>query len=164
MVHSDRPKHAYLSVIHTWSPDVPSVVPDHFFDVNSEKLTLVRLWRLQRKVVVYYESRKRELKTWLMNESRCDERLKARVEESTFLTYTGCTKKSPKILFSLLFGCGRKPESKLIWIRKFCLRVDPSQLNLNNLHRSCIPILWYSPHAWPVCGRVPTPPPTSLLL
>jgi hypothetical protein len=41
------------------------------------------------KSVVYYESRKRELKTWLMNESRCDERLKARVEESTWLTYTG---------------------------------------------------------------------------
>ena len=33
-------------------------------------------------VVVYYESRKRELKIRLMNEGRCDERLKARVEES----------------------------------------------------------------------------------
>ncbi len=31
--------------------------------------------------VVYYESRKRELKIRLMNEGRCDERLKARVEE-----------------------------------------------------------------------------------
>ena len=39
--------------------------------------------------VVYYESRKLELKIRLMNESRCDERLKARVEESTYLTYTG---------------------------------------------------------------------------
>ncbi len=39
--------------------------------------------------VVYYESRKRELKIWVMNESRCDERLNARVEESTCLTYTG---------------------------------------------------------------------------
>ncbi len=29
--------------------------------------------------VVYYESRKRELKIRLMNEGRCDERLKARV-------------------------------------------------------------------------------------
>jgi hypothetical protein len=38
---------------------------------------------------VYYESRKRELKIRLMNEGRCDERLKARVEESTYLTYTG---------------------------------------------------------------------------
>jgi hypothetical protein len=37
--------------------------------------------------VVYSESRNRELKTWLMNESRCDKRLKSRVEESTFLTY-----------------------------------------------------------------------------
>jgi hypothetical protein len=40
-------------------------------------------------IVVYYESRKRELKTWLMDDSRCDERLKTRVEESTCLTYTG---------------------------------------------------------------------------
>ena len=39
--------------------------------------------------VVYYESRKRELKIRLMNECRCDERLKARVEEPTCLTYTG---------------------------------------------------------------------------
>ena len=42
----------------------------------------------------YYESRKRELKIRLMNEDRCDERLKGRVEESTCLTYTlGCTTK-----------------------------------------------------------------------
>ncbi len=41
------------------------------------------------EAVVYYESRKRELKIRLMNEGRCDERLKARVEESTCLTYTG---------------------------------------------------------------------------
>ena len=40
-------------------------------------------------IVVYYESRKRELKIRLMNEGRCDERLKDRVEESTSLTYTG---------------------------------------------------------------------------
>jgi hypothetical protein len=40
-------------------------------------------------IVVYYESRKRELKIRLMNEGRCDERLKGRVEESTCLTHTG---------------------------------------------------------------------------
>ncbi len=40
-------------------------------------------------LIVYYESRKRELKTRLMNEGLYDERLKARVEESTCLTYTG---------------------------------------------------------------------------
>ncbi len=34
--------------------------------------------------LVYYESSKRELKVRLMNEGRCDEKLKARVEESTF--------------------------------------------------------------------------------
>jgi hypothetical protein len=39
--------------------------------------------------LVYYESRKRELQVRLMNEGRCDERLKSRVEESTWLTYTG---------------------------------------------------------------------------
>jgi hypothetical protein len=39
--------------------------------------------------IVEYKSRKRELKIRLMNEGRCDERLKTRVEESTCLTYTG---------------------------------------------------------------------------
>ncbi len=39
--------------------------------------------------IVYYESRKRELKRRLINEGRCDERLKTKVEESTCLTYTG---------------------------------------------------------------------------
>jgi hypothetical protein len=38
--------------------------------------------------IVYYKSRKRKLKIRLMNESRCDERLKARVQEATCLTYT----------------------------------------------------------------------------
>ena len=37
---------------------------------------------------VYYESIKREIKTKLIYECRCDERLKTRVEESTRL---GCT-------------------------------------------------------------------------
>ena len=39
--------------------------------------------------VLYYESRKREIKIRLMNEGWCDERLTVRVEESTCLTYTG---------------------------------------------------------------------------
>jgi hypothetical protein len=39
--------------------------------------------------VVYYKSRKRELKMRLMNDSRCDQRLKARVQEAICLTYTG---------------------------------------------------------------------------
>ena len=38
--------------------------------------------------VVYYESRKRDLKRRLVNEGRCDGRLKDEVEES-YLTYTG---------------------------------------------------------------------------
>ena len=42
---------------------------------------------LQRiHIVVCYESRKRELKIRLMDEGRSDERLKARVEDSTCLT------------------------------------------------------------------------------
>ncbi len=49
-------------------------------------------WVVSLELVVYYESRKRELKTRLMNEGWCDEnkdeRLKVRVEESTCLTYT----------------------------------------------------------------------------
>ncbi len=40
-------------------------------------------------IVVYYESRKRELKIRLMNEGWYNKILKARVEESTCLTYTG---------------------------------------------------------------------------
>jgi hypothetical protein len=44
---------------------------------------------VRRVGIVYYESRKRELKRRLINEGRCDERLKTKVEESTCLTYTG---------------------------------------------------------------------------
>jgi hypothetical protein len=39
--------------------------------------------------VVYYESRKRELKIKPISECRCDERLKTKSEESTRLGYTG---------------------------------------------------------------------------
>jgi hypothetical protein len=39
-----------------------------------------------------------------MNEGRCDERLKARVEESTSLTYTGLLNTGPKCSYSLLTG------------------------------------------------------------
>ncbi len=38
---------------------------------------------------VYYESIKQELKTRLIYECRCDERLKTKAEESMRLTYTG---------------------------------------------------------------------------
>jgi hypothetical protein len=40
-------------------------------------------------IVVYYKSRKRELKIRLMNESRCDVRLKTRVQEAICLSHTG---------------------------------------------------------------------------
>jgi hypothetical protein len=42
-----------------------------------------------QKCVVYYESRKRDLKTRPMYECRCDERLKTKDEKSTRLVYTG---------------------------------------------------------------------------
>ncbi len=41
------------------------------------------------KIVVYYESIKRELKTRPIYECRYDERLKTKAEESTRLVYTG---------------------------------------------------------------------------
>ncbi len=40
-------------------------------------------------ILVLLQIEKRELKITLMNESRCDERLKARVQEATCLTYIG---------------------------------------------------------------------------
>ena len=40
-------------------------------------------------IMVYYESINRELKTKLIYECRCDERLKTKAEESTRLVYTG---------------------------------------------------------------------------
>jgi hypothetical protein len=39
--------------------------------------------------IVYYESIKRELKIKPISECRCDERLKTKPEESTFLSDTG---------------------------------------------------------------------------
>ncbi len=41
------------------------------------------------EVIVYCESINRDLKTRPTYESRCDERLKTKVEESTRLPYTG---------------------------------------------------------------------------
>jgi hypothetical protein len=41
------------------------------------------------KIVVYYETIKRELKIKPISECRCDEGLKIEDEESTRLTYTG---------------------------------------------------------------------------
>jgi hypothetical protein len=59
--------------------------------------------RICEDYVVYYESRKRELRIRLLNEGRCDERLKARVEESTCLTYTGSHDKEAAYFFSFFF-------------------------------------------------------------
>jgi hypothetical protein len=45
------------------------------------------LWN-DRDLVVYHESRKRDLKTRPMYECRCDERLKTKVQKSTRFVYT----------------------------------------------------------------------------
>jgi hypothetical protein len=69
------------------------------FDLIFEEIDTRRKWKSPLEydcLVVYYESRKRELKIRLMNEGRCDERLKARVEQSTCLTYMGCTTKQTR--------------------------------------------------------------------
>jgi hypothetical protein len=52
---------------------------------------VVFCWRIHIHTVVriYYESRKREVKTRPMYECRCDERLKTKSEKSTRLSYTG---------------------------------------------------------------------------
>ncbi len=44
--------------------------------------------------IVYYESRKREVNRRLISEGRSDERLKSKVEESSWLTYTGLNDKT----------------------------------------------------------------------
>jgi hypothetical protein len=44
-------------------------------------------------------NRERELKIRLMNEGRCDERLKDRVEESACLTYTGFLDKTNTVVY-----------------------------------------------------------------
>jgi hypothetical protein len=59
------------------------------------------------KIVVYYESRKREIKKKRKNEYRCDERLKTRPEESTCLTYTGLYEELEHL----------KIKNRLIWAK-----------------------------------------------
>jgi hypothetical protein len=54
-----------------------------------EKMFPIILGNEREEVLVYYKSRKREMEIRLMNESRCDERQKTRVQEATYLTYTG---------------------------------------------------------------------------
>ncbi len=43
---------------------------------DSKTRSIHEFWLMTCEVVVYYESRKRELKIRLMNQGRCDERLK----------------------------------------------------------------------------------------
>ncbi len=59
----------------------------------------------QQAKVVCYESIKRELKTKLIYECRCDERLKTKVEESTRLA---CTVLTGISIFVFLFSKVKK--------------------------------------------------------
>ncbi len=49
----------------------------------------IRSSRTKKRIVIYYEWMKRELKIRPICECRCDERLNTKVEESTRLTHTG---------------------------------------------------------------------------
>ena len=62
--------------------------------------------------VVYYESRKREVTRRLINEGRCDERLKAKVEESTCLAYTELHDKTNVVYYESI---KRELKTKLIY-------------------------------------------------
>ena len=63
------------------------VLPTFAFRVDENAAR--RKWNSFIVKVVYYKSRKRDLAIRLMNESRYDERLNTRVQETTCLTYTG---------------------------------------------------------------------------
>ena len=56
--------------------------------MKDSKLELRNLHVLDALEFVYYESIKREVKTKLIYECRCDERLKTKVEESARLGWT----------------------------------------------------------------------------
>ena len=86
---------------------------------------------------VYYESRKRELKRRLVNEGRCDERLKGKVEESTCRTHTGLfcvfiiTDKA-KLVGEEVKGVGVMKDEELngrvkVWFRKKPIDLCPSE-------------------------------------
>ncbi len=54
-----------------------------------QKSEINRERELNRNLVVYYETTKREVKIKPISECRCDERLKTKNEESTSLSETG---------------------------------------------------------------------------
>jgi hypothetical protein len=55
--------------------------------------------------VVYYESKKRDLKRRLMYEYRCDERLKTKKEESTRLLDTGLVVELEHLKTKTIYDC-----------------------------------------------------------
>ena len=78
-----------------------------------------------RNLVVYYESIKRELKTKTVYGFRCDERLKTKFEESTYLVSTlGIyTSRMPWMRWCRCYE-GQKPEGCLLWIDKTRVKVE----------------------------------------
>jgi hypothetical protein len=71
--------------------------------------------------VVYDESRKREAKIRLIHEGRCDERLKARVEEDTCLTHWVARQRGIQVKFICIRiktkeeAKGKKCHAKTMW-------------------------------------------------
>jgi hypothetical protein len=124
LCHGDRCPLLVPVIEGTTPPDLVlsfSRIPEaNYCEITREKGEMYQcVWTslLSRGFVVYYESRKRELKIRLMNEGRCDERLKARVEESTCLTYTGLTSRCSSWRDCLLWiDKARAKDKTYIWV------------------------------------------------
>ncbi len=85
--------HLNTSVSRTWSDYVSLGCDNRCTSVHAWARRGGRVeeenWGISIEKVVYYEPRKRELKTRPIYACRCDERLKTKAEESTHLVYTG---------------------------------------------------------------------------
>jgi hypothetical protein len=90
---------AYRQTKYFWKKPHPTIGPcwQNVASNCTHSLTVspgVVMWACIRQspsveILVYYESRKRELKTKPIYECRCDERLKTKTEKSARLAYTG---------------------------------------------------------------------------
>ena len=101
---------------------------------------VVFCWRIHIHTVVriYYESRKREVKTRPMYECRCDERLKTKSEKSTRRSYTGFLGEleHPKIsLFVYYESINRGLKRRLIYDYRYDERLKTK--NEESTHMCC---------------------------
>ena len=110
-----------IEVSHPWVLRENSYKTQYHRSLRSHSNTHTSIFKIIRVgFVVYYESRKRELKIRLKSEGRCDERLKARVEGSTCLTDTGWVARrgstiqlKKKKVWPLFGRCARGDEKRL---------------------------------------------------